>query len=208
MTRPARTFLTAAAALALTLGLASCGDGAGTADSPSASSAQDSTETTAATSAGTEGSPSATDDGDGEARDDATREDRDVSDDSAIAAADAAEALVPGTRAFDVEVDDDGGYNVDVSDGATVTEVKVVNGSATVAETDDLDDERAELAAAAVSLQDAVATALAANPGTVTDVELDDDDNSTVVRWEIEIDLESGGEIEVYVDAATGEQIG
>ena len=127
--------------------------------------------------------------------------------DASIAAADTAEAEVPGSRAFDLEFNDNGTYDIDVTDGTMVQEMVVDMDVVILTETDDLDDDdRAELDAASVTKQEAIATALADTPGTVNDAELDDEDGSVDVRWEIDIlPAAGGGEVEIHVDAATGQ---
>ncbi len=72
---------------------------------------------------------------------------------------------------------------------------------------DDLDDDdRAGLEAATTTLGEAVETALAEVGGTLDDVELDEEDGTWV--WSVSVDrTDDGDDVEVHVDAATGEVV-
>ncbi|MDO5495611.1 MAG: PepSY domain-containing protein, partial [bacterium] len=117
-----------------------------------------------------------------------------------------AEEAVPGTRAIDLDREDDGAkYEIEVTDGTTLTKVEVEGGAARVEESEPLEaDERAEFEAAVITIQEAIRKALDTWPGIVDDIELDEDGDLNAVVWEFTIH-QDGREIEVWVDAATGE---
>lgn len=66
-------------------------------------------------------------------------------------------------------------------------------------DSDDADDDRRALRGAEVTLQEAVAAALKAVPGTAQSAELEDDDSDRPA-WEVEILGEDGSRYEVSVD--------
>lgn len=70
---------------------------------------------------------------------------------------------------------------------------------------EDHDDDRARRAprSAALSLDAAVDRALKARPGTVTSVELEDDDDEPL-HWEIDVTGRDGNRYDLDVDAKTG----
>ncbi|WP_406409274.1 PepSY domain-containing protein [Streptomyces halstedii] len=127
--------------------------------------------------------------------------------DEAVAAALKA---VPGT-VTEVELDDDDHgarlvWELDVyGEDAVWHDVTVDAGSGKVLSTrDDDNDDRDRHAPrrAAVSWEPAVAAALKAEPGTVTSVELDDDDHGHLY-WEIDVTGGDGRGHELRVDAET-----
>ncbi len=95
--------------------------------------------------------------------------------------------------------DDDGYWEIDVVADNTKHELKVKGTEVIDHETDDVDDADRAAASASVSIDDAIATALESTPGQLDDAEFDDG------RWEIEIDTTSDSDVEVYVDAETGD---
>lgn len=132
---------------------------------------------------------------------------------AALAAIDTAIAEFSGSKAVAFDREDDGSaYDVDVADGTTLREVRVSADGSSVekSEEDDLDsDEAEEAAAATVDMKDAIETALGEQTGTLTDVELDheDDDKAKPLRWEIEIE-DSNTDHEIYVSATDGSVLG
>nr|NLD41803.1 hypothetical protein [Actinomycetales bacterium] len=202
MNRSFRTAIFAAAAAA-TLGLAACSTPSeeGTPLPTVQETVAPGTEATTPAgtpTAGTEGQTGQTDAG---ASDDVAAHEQEL-----LEAIAAAEAAVPGARAFDLDREENGNkYEIDVTDGVTVTELDVVGGVATITDTGDLDsDDRAEFEAATVTIQEAIGIALAENPGVVHEIELDDDDDSVNVRWEFEVRQDGSG-VEFWVDAVTGQ---
>ncbi|MYU33594.1 MULTISPECIES: PepSY domain-containing protein [unclassified Streptomyces] len=121
---------------------------------------------------------------------------------------------VPGT-VTEAELDDD-----DDDGGRTVWELDVYGtdkawhdvtvdaGSAKVLSARDDDDndarDRHAPRSAAVSLKAAVDAATGAHPGTVTSVDLDDDEDGPL-RWEVDVTGEDGARYDLDVDARTGE---
>lgn len=116
-----------------------------------------------------------------------------------------AEAEVSGAA---IQLDhDDQRWEVEVLVGDRVHDVTTDNAGTAVTESDrdeavDGDDAR-RAAAATVSLVDAMKTALEATPGVIDDVELDDRNDAVV--WEVTIDTADRDDVDVYVDAVTGE---
>ncbi|SCD78853.1 Uncharacterized membrane protein YkoI [Streptomyces sp. BpilaLS-43] len=120
---------------------------------------------------------------------------------------------VPGT-VTEAELDDD-----DDDGGRTVWELDVYGtdkawhdvtvdaGSAKVLSARDDDNDARDRHAprsAAVSLKAAVDAATGAHPGTVTSVDLDDDEDEPL-RWEVDVTGEDGARYDLDVDARTGE---
>lgn len=197
------TALAGAAALALTL--AACG---GTTTAETATSEP-------ATAATTQAPADSTADSTAEATDDATATDdqTDGATDSggtsdattASAAVTTAEAQLDGSRAvqFDIDGDGDDNYEVTVTDGNTAQEIEVSPDGTSVVSVEDEDvdaDDRAKFNAIEVDMLTAIDNALAERPGTVTEVELDEDNG--IIAWQIEIDDQDVG-----VDASTGQII-
>lgn len=127
-----------------------------------------------------------------------------------LAAIEAAEAETGGTA---YEIDDEDGdrsWEVRVRVDDTSVEVKVAeDGTVTVEEEDDLDDDdRAGLDAASISLKMAIQAATAeVEGGVLDDAELASQGNS--FHWEVTLDgTEQGDDLEVVVDAETGEVTG
>lgn len=181
-----RTAATALALLALGLPLAACGEDAPPESRPAITSGTDSTDV--ATDAAATNGPSASPDTAGDV----------------YAAIGLAEAEAGGT-AFEVDREDDhgGGWEVSVAVGEEEVDVHVDLAGTEVLGTDrddDLDpDERAALAAAGITLADAIRTALAEVDGVLEDVDLDAEDGTPV--WEVSIEHDA----EVHVEVATGE---
>jgi uncharacterized membrane protein YkoI len=99
-----------------------------------------------------------------------------------------------GAPVWEVLVRTDDGSGVEVY-------VDQASGAIVKQEPEELPDE-ARTAAPAVTAADAIATALAAVPGDVRDVDLGTESGTVV--WEVEV-AHGGGATEVYVDATTGE---
>lgn len=107
-----------------------------------------------------------------------------------------------------IELDREGnGWEVEVLVGDRIHEFRIDDAGTAV--TDRRGDEgvhpedQRRAAAATISVTDAMRAALAAIPGTIDDIELDDRNN--VVVWEVTIDTADDDDMEVYVDATTGE---
>lgn len=128
-------------------------------------------------------------------------------DESVHTAIDTAVGQMPGSRAFDLEKEDDGNaYEIDVTDGTTVTEVRISADGTSVqrTSTSDLDDDdRRELQAATIEMAEAIDIALGRQGGVITDVELDTEDG--VVVWEVQVRASDDAEHDFDIDAATGE---
>ncbi|MGO1544404.1 MAG: PepSY domain-containing protein [Gulosibacter sp.] len=122
---------------------------------------------------------------------------------TAIAAAE--ELIGNGGIAIDLDREDDGDkqFSIDVAEGTTLHEVDVApDGTATLDETEqrevDGDDQR-EIDTAEVTMIEAIEAALAHQPGTIDDVDLETE-NGTVV-WSVDYDDDR----DLNVDAVTGE---
>ncbi len=119
-------------------------------------------------------------------------------------AIDTAESEAGGSAYELDDQDDDGTWQVDVAVDDRSVEVTVsADGTQVVGtEDDDLDDDdRQALAAATITLADAITTALAEVPGTLDDAEIDADDGT--VAWQVTVDV-TPDVADVYVDVATG----
>lgn len=186
-----RTSFTAVALLALAAPLVACGE-----DTPPESQPA----ITSGTRPATDGATTSDDGGAPATGDDAT----DATTEDVYAAIGLAESEAGGT-AFEVDREDDGteGWEVSVAVGDEEVDVDVDLAGTEVLGTDrddDLDDdERAALAAATITLADAIRTALAEVDGVLDDVELDEEDGTGV--WEVSV----GDDTEVYIDVATGD---
>lgn len=123
--------------------------------------------------------------------------------DAALAAISTAAGAANGTAYEIDDEDDDQTWEVDVMVGERSVEVEVSGDGRTVqAQTDDDDaddDDRARLGRAQTTLEQAIEAALAEVPGTLDDVELDDEDGVDV--WEVTIDGPESDDVEVYVAA-------
>lgn len=95
--------------------------------------------------------------------------------------------------------DDDGHWEIDIVAGSTLHEIKVKGDQVIERETDDVDDADTAAASAAVTIDDAIATALESTPGDLDEASYEDG------RWEIDIDTSTTNDVEVHVDANTGE---
>lgn len=210
--------LTAALALAFAVGLSACGGqgdaGAGvnpqtpSADQPAQGGAGSSDDTDEGTSG-----DDATDDTDdtGTADDDATGEGQDSTAGAADLTATALLAVATaeqetGGTAYEIDdQDDDGTWEVDVALEGRSVEVTVSADGTTVVGTeddDDLDEEdRAGLAAATITLQDAIRVAVEEVGGVLDDAELEEEDGQHY--WEVSVDTTDGDDdVEVKVSVA------
>lgn len=181
--------MTAALALALAVGLTACettDDGPGV--SPQSSSAEETTPAVAP--APTEDdADTGTDDADDTATDDADDTATDDLTETALRAIDTAEKEAGGTAYEIDDQDDDGTWEVDVAVGDRSVEVTVSEDGRSVVgtEDDDLDDEdKAGLAAATITIQDAIQLAIDEVGGVLDDAELEEDDGQHY--WEVEVD--------------------
>ena len=117
----------------------------------------------------------------------------------------AAEAGAEGV-VIEQDLDDDGRseWDVDVfvADRVYKVDVDTAAGTARTDEIEDADDDDRDAAAATVTIGEAIEAALAHTPGTLDDASWDDDDDK---GWEIEIDREGGGDVELKVDPNTAE---
>ncbi|MGJ5591360.1 PepSY domain-containing protein [Micrococcus lylae] len=103
--------------------------------------------------------------------------------------------------------DDDTMWDVEAVEGEETVEYDVTqDGEATETERETDKDDADKANRAEVSIGDAITTALEGRDGqTVDDVELDDEEDGTLV-WEIDFDDADGNDAdEVYVDAVTGD---
>lgn len=111
-----------------------------------------------------------------------------------------------GGIAFAIDRDDDDGtWDVDVRTGDSMVEIEVSADGASVltTEDDDLDDDdRAATDAATVTLAEAIEIALGETGGVLDDAEIDDD---APVHYEVSLDVDGRDDVDVDVDAATGE---
>lgn len=126
---------------------------------------------------------------------------------SAIAAIDAAEQDAGGT-AFEISEEDGGGWEVDVALGDRYVGVHVdANGQVTgTDDEDDMDDDdRAGLAAAEITLADALTTAEGSAPsGTLDGADLDTEGGDHV--WSVSFE-DGDVEHEVHVDVVSGDVV-
>lgn len=184
-----------AVAAALGLALAGCGSGDDNAAQAPAESSAAPTSAAPATdpTTGTEATDAPTDD-------------------TVYKAIDTAIAQLPGAKAYDLELDDNGtGYEIEVTDGTTEREVKVAGDGVTVQGTDDdaADADNAKEAnEATVDMKAAIEKVLAQQPGMVTEAEIDRDRDGQlkdVLAWDIEVRDADNNEHEFVVDAASGE---
>lgn len=183
----------AAALSALALGAAGCAQAATPATPPATSiPAPQATDTPTSDTPST--SVPATPDSPGAA----TTSERNA---AALRAITTAEQAVNGT-AYEIDDEDDNDeWEVDVMVGDRSVEVKVsADGHRVVSQSDDDDDDnddRARLQRATVSLSQAIEIALREVPGTLDDVELDDENGQDV--WEVKIDTPGDDDVKVYV---------
>ncbi|WP_420111959.1 PepSY domain-containing protein [Pseudactinotalea sp.] len=192
--------LPAGAVLALALGLAGCGSPEDSSGPGGTTGATDEATTEAATT-----------------EDESTTDDSTTDDDAAIESDDVTAAGLAaiataerdtGGVAFAIDRDDDGdeGWDVDVRTGDTMVEVEVsADGTSVVrSEDDDLDgDDRAAIDAAEITLTEAIEIAVAETGGVLDDAELSDDDNP--LHYEVTVDTADRDDVDVDVDAVTGE---
>lgn len=195
--RPALIALTAA----LALGITACG------------SSDDSDETTSSSASATSGAGTSSEDPTEESSSDdrssaSSTASSGGSDDTGLEAV--REAITAaeeqaGGDAYEVDdQEDDGTWEVDVAKGSQSIEVEVTgDGTATIEDEDDLDDEdRAGLKAATITVTDAIETALKEVDGTFDDVELEGEDGEH--RWEVTVDDSKGDDREVTIDVTDG----
>lgn len=195
MNTPNKLSLTIAG-LALTGLLASCGGTSTPADTSAPAP-----ETTTAAPATSAAAPSAS-----SAPDSTTAANPDMSMEAGYAAIALAEAEVPGGRATELDWSDDDSWEVEVIVGDRKHEFDISADGTTITERDEDDadsDDVDRLASATVSLTEAIQTAMAAVPGEFDDADLSTEDG--VVVWEINLD--DPDDVEVYVDASSGEVI-
>ncbi|WP_342371632.1 PepSY domain-containing protein [Propioniciclava soli] len=183
------------AAATIVLGMAVTGCASSTSDTAPAASTQP-VVTDAATTPAADSTAGATD--------------ADAHNAAATAAIETAEAQLDG-RVVDLEWDDalatdDAHWELDVLVGDQLHELQVSGDGTAVTRTDDDPDtidagDVASYEAASVTITQAIETALAERPGTVTDVEFDESD----VEWEVEIDGDGLTDDDIVVDARTGQ---
>lgn len=218
MTKTRRPHLTTAFALALALGLSACGGAGESSDGVNAEEptspvemTDDAAVETSDDSTSDENSTATTDD-DSAAGSSAPAAGADAGDDvtaAALAAIATAEGSAGGTAYEIDDQDDDGTWEVDVAVGDRSVEVTLsADGSEVVATSDDsLDsDDAAAVDAAQVTLIEAIEAAIAEAGGVVDSASLDEDDGT--YRYDVELDrTDRGDDIEVLVDAVTGDVI-
>lgn len=190
--RTRHSALSLAAAAALALGLAACSnEGTEVSDLSSTTPAA----TASATADAAASSTTASDDRGGDPE-------------AAKAASDLALTTASGQKVRSLDFDDDREWEVEVMTEAGEVDVTISADGATVISTgsvDDLDaDDRAELDRA-IPLNQAIDIAIGALPGTIDDVELDDDDSDGLLTWEVSIYDADGVDHTVHVNAETGE---
>lgn len=205
------TALTAAFALALTLGLGACSDD--DADTPTQPAVQETTDDQATDEQTTDDGVDATgDDAGATATDEAgagtgSGDTADITAQALDAIAAAEEAS--GGVAYEIDdQEDDGSWEVDVAVDDRSVEVTVdANGTVVRTDDDDLDDDdRAGLAAATITLTEAIELAVAEVGGHLDDAELEEDDGQHY--WEVSVDgTDQGDDIEVKV-SVTGQILG
>lgn len=205
-TQPKRT-LTAALALALAVGLSACGSADDTVegvDAQTPGGALTTEEATTPASEDTSEGAGTTTDAAEETSSSAAADDSSAGEDLtaiALRAIDTAEEEAGGT-AYEIDDQDrDGTWEVDVAvDGRSVEVTVSEDGSSVVrTEDDDLDDDdRAGLAAATITLQDAIRLAVDEVGGVLDDAELEEDDGTH--SWQVEVDgTDRGDDVEVNV---------
>lgn len=203
-----KTALSAAFALALTLGLGACSDD--DAETPAEPAVQETTDDggdvdATGDDAGDSGTGDDTDDTDVTGGSEDPGDTGDVTAQALEAIGVAEEASGGVAYEIDDEEDEDGGWEVDVAVDDRSVEV-VVDASGVVVRTDndDLDeDDRAGLEAATISLSEAIELAIAEVGGYLDDVELEEEDGEHY--WEVALDgTDQGDDVEVKV-SVTGE---
>jgi uncharacterized membrane protein YkoI len=113
-----------------------------------------------------------------------------------------------GGTAHSLDFDDRGQWEVTVLADGTEWEYDISADGSTIEQTDedsedDADDQR-ELDEAQVSLIEALEIALEDTPGTIDDIDLDEDDGT--LRWDVTIHIDgTNDEQEIDVDAVSGE---
>lgn len=193
-TSTVRRALTVPAIAIASLALAACsGGGSDSADSPSAA-APASDPAASSPSADSSSSPA----GGGQSDDAAPVEE-------AAAAASAAEKKHSGT-VTEIDVNDDGSYDVEIVTGNAKVDATVAKDGSSVSEKttkqkQDSDDDVKRAASATTTMTDAITTAGTAAKGEFTEAELTEDDGK--VAYKVEIEASSGKHV-VYVDAVTG----
>ena len=181
----------------IALALTACSGGATPAMTPEATNAPAATVAPATTDA----APTA-----GATTDAAAPADAEASNAAALRAITFAAGEAGGTAYGLDDSDLTGTWEVDVLVGDRSHEIEVSEDGTTVEGREEEDADRDDidrLGRAQVTIEDAIDTALAEVPGTLDDVELDDEDGTDV--WEVTIDAADNDDIEVYVDAGSGE---
>lgn len=139
-----------------------------------------------------------------------TGEVSDVAD--AVAALQTAAAEVPNGQPFDMERDTHQGDDVwevkVASDGDEYELVVSIDGADVVdsEQKDSPDDDVAKVDQAQVDAVTALQTAAAAEAGALDEMEIDSDDDA-ILRWEIELRRDDGSEVEISIDAMSGDII-
>ncbi|MEE6287835.1 PepSY domain-containing protein [Georgenia sp. MJ173] len=198
-----RSVLTATAALALAVPLASCGDsdddGSEASPAITGGTSQESTPAADDTASPSETTASADETGGTDGAEDAQA--------AEVAAAISLAESDAGGTAFEIDREDDGRWEISVAvdrdeidvivsaDGTEVLDSRA-DGSAD-------DDEVAALDAATVGLAEAIATALTEVPGRFDDASLDEEHGD--FAWEVSIDRTDGDDVDVYVAVTSGE---
>lgn len=195
------------AAFALALGLAACSSEEAEQNVEDAQTAVSETVDDASSAIDDAPSDDTTDSGSGGATDGGSVSATDRSVEGAKAAREVALSVVAEAGDTDGVVvsqdwDDDGYWQIDVVAGNTKHELDVRGDQVTERETDDVDDADTAAASAPVTIDEAIETALKAQPGELDDASYSDG------RWEVEIDTATEDDVEVHVDATTGEIAG
>ena len=120
------------------------------------------------------------------------------------AAIEAAEQEADGTAYEIDDQDDDETWEVDVAKGKTSSEVQIAADGTVRGEDDtDLDDDdRAGLAAAKITLVEAIEAALEEADGSLDDAELEEEGGKHF--WQVTVDTADRTEVEVRVDVTSG----
>lgn len=197
--------LSAAVLAAAALVLSACGSGDTDVSAPQDDASAQAQEETDPTGAPADSTDAAVDSQDDAQSDDASERGGSLED--ARAAVKTAEAEKGGT-AHTLDWDDSEHWEIDVIDGDTEWEFDVSADGSTIESTDkdsdDDDDDRRELERAEVSLIEAAEAALKDTPGTLDEVELDEDDG--MLHWDVTVYVDgTDTEREIRIDALTGD---
>lgn len=200
-TQPKRT-LTAALALALAVGLSACGSADDTIEGVDAQAPGGALTTEQPTSEETTGTAGTAEETTSAASGSSAASDEDLTA-TALRAIGTAEKEAGGT-AYEIDDQDrDGTWEVDVAVDGSSVEVTVAQDGRSVVRTQDdgtLDeDDRAGLAEATITLQDAIQLAVDEVGGVLDDAGLGEDDGQH--HWEVEVDRtdQAGDDVEVKI---------